>query len=94
MADITAYIEVAPTGNQGNVALVLDALSYAMYDLTSSSGAAPVTGPMVLQRVFDTVDGGFVSWETEGSDTAGTYYPGAGTWGVHTSNYTILSVTE
>lgn len=93
MADITAYIEAEPTGNQGNVALVLDALSYAVYDLTSSGGSAPASGPMVLQRVFDTVEGGFVSWETEGSDTTGTYYPGSGSWGVHTSNYTILRVT-
>ena len=44
----------------------------------------------VLQRVYDTVDGGFVSWKTLAPDVDGVAYPGSGTFGVQTSDYCVL----
>lgn len=44
-----------------------------------------------INRVYDTVAGSFVTWITLGSaDSAGTSYPGPGTFGVNTSDYCII----
>ena len=44
---------------------------------------------LTLNRVWDTVAGGLVAWETEGVDSLGAQYPGPGTFGVHTSDFVV-----
>jgi len=42
-----------------------------------------------LNRVWDTVAGGFVSWRTGDPDATGSLYPGPGSFGVDTSDYCV-----
>jgi len=44
---------------------------------------------LYLNRVWDTVAAGFVSWKTRTPDNAGTRYPGPGVFGVNTSDYCV-----
>jgi len=46
----------------------------------------------VVNRVWDTVAGNFVRWMTNAIDSAGTFYPGPGTFGVHTSDYVVETI--
>lgn len=46
----------------------------------------------VQQKVWDTVEGDWVVWETEEVDLDGGQYPGPGTWGANTSDYRVLNV--
>ena len=50
-------------------------------------GAAPT--PLYANQVFDSVAGHPVVWRTPAEDSTGIYYPGPGTWGVHTSDYRV-----
>jgi hypothetical protein len=42
-----------------------------------------------VNRVYDTVAGGFVTWVSATPDIAGLSYPGPGVWGVNTSDYCV-----
>ena len=47
--------------------------------------------PPVKNRVWDTVAGGFHIWvTTNGPDPTGISYDGPGTYGVNTSNYSVV----
>lgn len=46
-----------------------------------------------LNRVWDTVAGGFVSWRSLAPDTTGERYPGPGVFGVSTSDYVVERTT-
>lgn len=46
----------------------------------------------VLQKVWDTVAGGWVLWGTESIDYDGAEYPGPGAWGAQTSNFRIQNI--
>lgn len=46
-----------------------------------------------INRVYDSVAGDFVRWGTPIPDTAGTFYPGPGSFGGDTSDYCIESVS-
>jgi len=43
-------------------------------------------------RVWDTVLGGHVRWETPAADVAGGSYPGPGVFGAQTSAYCVESI--
>jgi hypothetical protein len=44
---------------------------------------------LYTNKVFDSVAGNHVVWRTALADAAGAFYPGPGTWGVHTSDYRV-----
>lgn len=46
-------------------------------------------GSTFVNRVWDTVEGGFVTWSTLEPDTIGAEYPGPGTFGVDTSDFVV-----
>lgn len=46
----------------------------------------------VVQKVWDTVAGGWILWETEAMDIDGLSYPGPGTWGAQTSDYRVQNI--
>jgi len=46
----------------------------------------------VTNRVWDTIAGDFVRWVTEEIDSAGSSYPGPGTFGVDTSDYVVETI--
>lgn len=48
----------------------------------------------VVQRVWDTIDAGFVTWTTHAPDLDGVAYPGSGVFGANTSDYTVVSDTR
>lgn len=58
-------------------------ISNVEYFVTSAGGVT------IVNRVYDTVAGGFVRWRTSEEDSAGASYPGPGTFGVDTSDYCI-----
>jgi hypothetical protein len=74
--------------------------------LTDSVAAAPISEnygyettsvsqfpqQLVQQKVWDTVAGDWVVWETEAIDYDGMSYPGPGTWGVHTSDFRLQNI--
>jgi hypothetical protein len=45
-------------------------------------------------RVFDTQEDGYITWETTSPDTTGNSYPGPGSFGVDTSDYTVERITD
>lgn len=57
-----------------------------------SSSLTQVPQQTTLQKVWDTVEGDWVLWETAEIDHDGVYYPGPGSWGAQTSNYRIQNI--
>jgi hypothetical protein len=55
-------------------------------EMITLSGAAS----SVINRVWDTVAGSFVSWESGEPDTLGVSYPGPGTFGADTADFCIV----
>ncbi len=48
-----------------------------------------------LNKVWDTVDGAWVMWESDYPDLGGVEYPvGHGTFGIDTSNYCVVVVVH
>lgn len=41
-------------------------------------------------RVYDTIAGRYVTWETALPDPAGAFYPGPGVYGTNTSQYAVV----
>jgi hypothetical protein len=73
------------TDTRGSVGTA-EVVEYAATSLYS------VPGQTVLQKVWDTVAGNWVLWETEAIDSDGGSYPGPGTWGVHTSDFRLQNI--
>lgn len=49
--------------------------------------------PLFTNRVYDSVASDIVFWDTSPvADSAGASYPGPGTFGVHTSDYTVAGI--
>lgn len=46
----------------------------------------------VINRVWDSVAGDYVRWSTNAIDSDGDSYPGPGTFGVDTSDFTVETV--
>jgi len=60
-----------------------------LYELDVGGGGSEQT---VVNRVWDTVAAGFVRWVTSQIDSAGSSYPGPGTFGVDTSDYVVETI--
>jgi len=66
-----------------------DGGSSLLRNLYWSRDIVTVPTGQVTNRVWDTVAGTEVRWETASPDVAGASYPGPGTFGVDTSNFTV-----
>lgn len=63
----------------------------AALELALPTELSPVPGAEIRNRVWDTVAGGWHVWiTTNGADPTGLQYDGPGTYGVHTSNYSVI----
>lgn len=61
-----------------------------VYPYPSFSGAVYSS---YVNKVWDTVAGGWVFWSTTFEDVSGVMYPGPGAFGVNTSQYRIEAIT-
>jgi hypothetical protein len=66
-----------------------DGAARLLHGLQWSRDIASTPTTTVTNRVWDTVAGGEVRWETASPDSSGASYPGPGTFGVDTSDYTV-----
>jgi hypothetical protein len=73
--------------DEANVELI--AATDLIYELEVGGGGSEQT---VVNRVWDTVAAGFVRWVTSQIDSAGSSYPGPGTFGVDTSDYVVETI--
>jgi len=71
----------------GRTATLL-AAGYLTGGTTGGSGGAVL---YYRNRVYDSVAVKFVYWATTAPDSTGTSYPGPGTFGVTTTNYTVVN---
>jgi len=63
----------------------------AELQLVLPGGGPPGPTVSTRNRVWDTVAGGFHVWvTTNGADPTGLQYDGPGTYGVNTSNYSVI----
>lgn len=44
-----------------------------------------------INRVYDSIAGKFVIWQSSSPDTTGSFYPGPGTFGVNTTDYVVIT---
>lgn len=59
------------------------------FQVALSAVCPPVPSPLLTNRVWY-VPGGFeVRWQTAAPDVTGTFYPGPGTFGIDTTNFTV-----
>lgn len=49
-------------------------------------------GSLYINKVWDTVAGGWVRWQTEFEDVGGVFYPGPGAFGANTSQYRVEAI--
>lgn len=63
----------------------------ATVEPTHSSSAIVLGGDptLTVNRVYDSVEGDFVRWRTDGPNPDGSSYPGPGVFGVDTSDYVV-----
>ena len=71
-----------PTPSSNNTTFVMLSLS------TESAPSGVIT--YYINRVYDTIAVKFVQWATPYADTAGTAYPGPGTFNVTTEDFAVV----
>lgn len=71
-------------------ALTLAGLAVKAYRLRSSRRASRTGANAATNRVYDTVAGRYVTWETALPDPGGSFYPGPGVYGTNTSQYAVV----
>ncbi len=83
-----------PSGGTGAArsAIIFDPPIDTPVEIEGSAGGGGVS-LTYRNRVWDTVSGGHVRWDTSIADTAGTSYPGPGTFGVDTSDYCVERIS-
>ena len=87
----TTY-QITPAVAWPAAAFDLKVLAENRYDSATATAAytAPGTANYV-NRVRDSVAAAFVFWDTAAPDPSGAFYPGPGTFGVHTSDFTTFA---
>lgn len=78
----------ARTGNAGPD--VLASLCAKAYRSRSARTVSRTGANAATNRVYDTVAGRYVTWETAYPDPGGAQYPGPGVYGVNTSQYAVF----
>lgn len=71
---------------------VLAGLVVKAYRLRSARSVQRTGTTAVTNRVYDSVAGTYVTWETSVPDIAGSYYPGPGVFASNTSQYAVIGV--
>ena len=86
IVELASFIDPDPTST-----LVSDRTIAERVEMVSTA-LSEFPEQLVVQKVWDTVEGNWVLWETNAMDIDGSEYPGPGTWGANTSDYRVLNI--